>query len=84
MSDLVVEHPEVRYGDLIGVADVSMRIEEGPDRCVAAPTAPEKPPRSTQLPGLGPGIERPRHLVRRRDIRATLLSGCGQGIGFVA
>ena len=29
MSDLVVEHLEVRYGDLIGVADVSMRIENG-------------------------------------------------------
>ena len=29
MSDLVVEHLEVRYGDLIGVADVSMRIEKG-------------------------------------------------------
>ena len=29
MSDLVVEHLEVRYGDLIGVADVSMRVENG-------------------------------------------------------
>jgi branched-chain amino acid transport system ATP-binding protein len=29
MSDLVVEHLEVRYGDLIGVADVSLRIEAG-------------------------------------------------------
>jgi branched-chain amino acid transport system ATP-binding protein len=29
VSDLVVEHLEVRYGDLIGVADVSMRIERG-------------------------------------------------------
>lgn len=29
MSDLVVEHLEVRYGDLIGVADVSLRIERG-------------------------------------------------------
>jgi branched-chain amino acid transport system ATP-binding protein len=29
VSDLVVEHLEVRYGDLIGVADVSMRIESG-------------------------------------------------------
>ena len=29
MSDLVVEHLEVRYGDLIGVADVSLRIEHG-------------------------------------------------------
>ena len=29
MSDLIVEHLEVRYGDLIGVADVSLRIERG-------------------------------------------------------
>jgi branched-chain amino acid transport system ATP-binding protein len=29
VSDLVVEHLEVRYGDLIGVADVSLRIERG-------------------------------------------------------
>jgi branched-chain amino acid transport system ATP-binding protein len=29
VSDLVVEHLEVRYGDLIGVADVSLRIESG-------------------------------------------------------
>ena len=26
---LEVEHLEVRYGDLIGVADVSLRVEEG-------------------------------------------------------
>jgi branched-chain amino acid transport system ATP-binding protein len=29
VSDLVVEHLEVRYGDLIGVADVSMRVDNG-------------------------------------------------------
>jgi branched-chain amino acid transport system ATP-binding protein len=29
VSDLVVEHLEVRYGDLIGVADVSLRIGAG-------------------------------------------------------
>jgi branched-chain amino acid transport system ATP-binding protein len=29
VSELVVEHLEVRYGDLIGVADVSLRIERG-------------------------------------------------------
>ena len=29
MSDLVVEHLEVRYGDLIGVADVSLDVEDG-------------------------------------------------------
>ena len=29
MSDLVVEHLEVRYGDLVGVADVSLKIETG-------------------------------------------------------
>jgi branched-chain amino acid transport system ATP-binding protein len=29
VSDLVVENLEVRYGDLIGVADVSLRIERG-------------------------------------------------------
>jgi branched-chain amino acid transport system ATP-binding protein len=29
VSDLVVEHLEVRYGDLIGVADVSLRTESG-------------------------------------------------------
>jgi len=29
MSDLVVEHLEVRYGDLVGVSDVSLRIEAG-------------------------------------------------------
>jgi len=29
VSDLVVEHLEVRYGDLVGVADVSLKIEAG-------------------------------------------------------
>ncbi len=29
MSDLVVEHLEVRYGDLVGIADVSLRIGSG-------------------------------------------------------
>jgi branched-chain amino acid transport system ATP-binding protein len=29
VSDLVVEHLEVRYGDLVGVADVSLRIDAG-------------------------------------------------------
>src|SRR5579875_544185 len=28
MVDLVVEHLEVRYGDLVGVADISLRIGE--------------------------------------------------------
>jgi branched-chain amino acid transport system ATP-binding protein len=29
MSELVVEHLEVRYGDLVGVSDVSLRIKAG-------------------------------------------------------
>ena len=29
MADLLVEHLEVRYGDLIGVADISLRVEAG-------------------------------------------------------
>lgn len=29
MSDLRVEHLEVRYGDLVGVADVSLRVPQG-------------------------------------------------------
>jgi branched-chain amino acid transport system ATP-binding protein len=29
MSELKVEHLEVRYGDLIGVADISLRVEAG-------------------------------------------------------
>jgi branched-chain amino acid transport system ATP-binding protein len=29
VSDLIVEHLEVRYGDLVGVSDISMRIEAG-------------------------------------------------------
>ncbi|HEU4661846.1 MAG TPA: ABC transporter ATP-binding protein [Pseudolabrys sp.] len=29
MSDLVVEHLEVRYGDLVGVADISLRVQAG-------------------------------------------------------
>ncbi|MFZ0988624.1 MAG: ATP-binding cassette domain-containing protein, partial [Xanthobacteraceae bacterium] len=29
MAELSVEHLEVRYGDLIGVADVSLRVERG-------------------------------------------------------
>ncbi len=29
MSDLVVEHLEVRYGDLVGTADVSLRVPRG-------------------------------------------------------
>jgi len=29
MPELVVEHLEVRYGDLVGVADISLRVERG-------------------------------------------------------
>ena len=29
MNELQVSHLEVHYGDLIGVADVSLRVEEG-------------------------------------------------------
>ena len=29
MAELVVEHLEVRYGDLVGVADVSVRVPRG-------------------------------------------------------
>ena len=29
MNELRVSHLEVHYGDLIGVADVSLRVEEG-------------------------------------------------------
>ena len=29
MSDLLVEHLEVRYGDLVGVSDISLRVEVG-------------------------------------------------------
>src|ERR1700683_1742357 len=29
MTDLKVEHLEVRYGDLVGVADISLKVEAG-------------------------------------------------------
>jgi branched-chain amino acid transport system ATP-binding protein len=29
VSDLVVEHVEVRYGDLVGVSDISLRVDAG-------------------------------------------------------
>jgi len=29
VSDLIVEHLEVRYGDLVGVADISLRVAAG-------------------------------------------------------
>jgi branched-chain amino acid transport system ATP-binding protein len=29
MSDLVIEHLEVRYGDLVGVSDISLKVEAG-------------------------------------------------------
>jgi branched-chain amino acid transport system ATP-binding protein len=29
MADLIVEHLEVRYGDLVGVADISLRVSAG-------------------------------------------------------
>src|SRR5262249_59119160 len=29
MAELIVEHLEVRYGDLVGVADVSLRVPRG-------------------------------------------------------
>ena len=29
MADLKVEHLEVRYGDLVGVADISLKVEAG-------------------------------------------------------
>src|SRR6516225_2525581 len=29
MNDLVIEHLEVRYGDLVGVTDISLKVEAG-------------------------------------------------------
>ena len=29
MDDLVIEHLEVRYGDLVGVSDISLKVEAG-------------------------------------------------------
>src|SRR5690242_10847837 len=29
MSDLVIEHLEVRYGDLVGVSDISLKVDAG-------------------------------------------------------
>ena len=29
MTDLIVEHLEVRYGDLVGIADISLKVEAG-------------------------------------------------------
>ena len=29
MSDLVIEHLEVRYGDLVGISDISLKVEAG-------------------------------------------------------
>src|SRR5215471_19642962 len=29
MNDLVIEHLEVRYGDLVGVFDISLKVEAG-------------------------------------------------------
>ena len=51
VSDLAVEHLEVRYGDLVGVADVSLRraSRAASSRC-SARTAPARPRRSTPLP----------------------------------
>ena len=50
MTDLNVEHLEVRYGDLVGVADISLRWRPGRSSRCSAPTAPARPRRSMPSP----------------------------------
>ncbi|MGB9064576.1 MAG: ABC transporter ATP-binding protein [Pseudolabrys sp.] len=52
MSDLVVEHLEVRYGDLIGVADVSMRVDNGQIVALLGSNGAGKTPTLNAIAGL--------------------------------
>ncbi len=47
---LSVENLEVRYGDLIGVADVSLEIPQAQSSRSSGPMAPARQPHSTPSP----------------------------------
>ncbi len=62
MSDLVVEHLEVRYGDLVGVADISLKVRAGQ---VVALLGSNGAGKTTTLNAIA-GVVRPRGKVEWR------------------
>jgi len=68
MAELAVEHLEVRYGDLVGVADVSLRVEPGQ---VVALLGSNGAGKTTTLNAIA-GLVRPAH---------GRILWCGESIG---
>ena len=81
---LKIEHLEVRYGDLIGVSDVSLEVPEGSVVALLGSNGGGKTTTLNAIAGLIPvhsGIDQ---LSRRGDRRADRVCDRAQGAGAVA
>ena len=84
MSDLVVEHLEVRYGDLIGVADVSLRIKRGQIVALLGSNGAGKTTTLNAIAGLVKASKGRIEWRGEMDLRAACLSNCEQGARALA
>ena len=66
---LTIEHLEVRYGDLIGVSDVSLEVPEGSVVALLGSNGGGKTTTLNAIAGLIPGTFRIDHISRRGDRR---------------
>ena len=81
---LKIEHLEVRYGDLIGVSDVSLEVPEGSVVALLGSNGGGKTTTLNAIAGLIPRAFRLDQLSRRGDRRADRLCDRAQGAGAVA
>ena len=84
MAELAVEHLEVRYGDLIGVADISLRVTRGQVVALARLQRRRQDDDAQCHCGTGARLTRADRLARRRNLGPGRLCDRQQRIGAVA
>ena len=65
MAELTVEHLEVRYGDLVGVADISLKVEAGQVVALLGSNGAGKTTTLNAIAGAGAPGARPHRMARR-------------------
>ena len=84
MDRLRVAHLEVRYGDLVGVADVSLDVPPGTIVALLGSNGAGKTTTLNAIAGLVPPERRHDRMARRGDHAAAGLRDRQQGAGAVA
>ena len=84
MPELKVEHLEVRYGDLVGVADISLQVEAGQIVALLGSNGAGKTTTLSAIAGLIRSSPRPYRMARRDDFWRAGLCDREQGTGAVA